>query len=698
MRYLYVFILLLLVSVCLYSTDMQPYLQTPTATSMYVCWWGSSAVESTVQYGTSSALGLSATGNVYAYNSEYRWHFVKLENLQPNTRYYYKCLTGNQVSTVNSFTTTVAPGTTDGHLRLIFLGDTRTNTSDVENLVTAIQAKCLELYGEDWRQKINLICHVGDLVTWAGSLSGFINQFFNPFTPLSSSIPIMIAAGNHEGEDDNFYNEMETTDFAGPEGKKYYSFNLANSKFIFMNSNISGNTQLNWVQSKLVEANEDNDVDFVFGVLHHYGHSELRPSDNTSWVQNSIIPAFGSIPKASMLSYGHAHCFERGTNPINRTRLLLCGGGGAPQDRWGDEAQIDYPEVHVALDYWMYTLVDIDLTTHHYEAKVFSLGNPDVPLNNVLIDSWSQSTEPVLYQARAVSAKAPTGGQIKLVSAPVFPYSNFNLMTSQVQVSSNSSFSTNIIDSSRNWEDIYDNTGEPDYTPIDVNLGIDLKRYMITSSSILEGQTYYWRIRYRSQNADWGDWSSPQQFTYNTFPIEADFVYSDVNNINIPIQFTDTSVGNPTAWAWDFNNDGTPESTVQDPVWTFSTNGTQHVTLKVTINGQLYTTTHDILTGVQNADQESPIIISNFHIFPNPSYGSSNISFILKKSSIVRLAVYNLRGELVKSLSSNVLPIGINNVVWDGMTDRDKKVSSGIYIVLITTETGAVSRKTVLMR
>jgi len=48
------------------------------------------------------------------------------------------------------------------------------------------------------------------------------------------------------------------------------------------------------------------------------------------------------------------------------------------------------------------------------------------------------------------------------------------------------------------------------------------------------------------------------------------------------IQFTDKSTGNVTAWAWDFNNDGSIDSTEQNPSHIYSKNGNYTVTLTIT--------------------------------------------------------------------------------------------------------------------
>lgn len=46
-------------------------------------------------------------------------------------------------------------------------------------------------------------------------------------------------------------------------------------------------------------------------------------------------------------------------------------------------------------------------------------------------------------------------------------------------------------------------------------------------------------------------------------------------------QFTDLSTGSPTAWDWDFQNDGTTDSSIQNPVYTYSRPGSYTVRLAV---------------------------------------------------------------------------------------------------------------------
>lgn len=49
----------------------------------------------------------------------------------------------------------------------------------------------------------------------------------------------------------------------------------------------------------------------------------------------------------------------------------------------------------------------------------------------------------------------------------------------------------------------------------------------------------------------------------------------------LTVQFTDQSTNEPTEWEWDFNNDGTVDSTDQNPTYTYNTAGTYSVKLTV---------------------------------------------------------------------------------------------------------------------
>ncbi|MGK0205806.1 MAG: PKD repeat protein, partial [Planctomycetota bacterium] len=69
-------------------------------------------------------------------------------------------------------------------------------------------------------------------------------------------------------------------------------------------------------------------------------------------------------------------------------------------------------------------------------------------------------------------------------------------------------------------------------------------------------------------------------FLDETFGVLADFTVTPTTGaIPLEVAFTDISVGTPTTWAWDFDNDGTIDSTEQSPSFTYTTPGTYTVKL-----------------------------------------------------------------------------------------------------------------------
>jgi PKD repeat protein len=63
------------------------------------------------------------------------------------------------------------------------------------------------------------------------------------------------------------------------------------------------------------------------------------------------------------------------------------------------------------------------------------------------------------------------------------------------------------------------------------------------------------------------------------------------------VQFTDTSTNSPTAWEWDFEDDGTVDSTDQNPTWTYTVVGSYSVRLTVTnVGGTSSTLVADLIT------------------------------------------------------------------------------------------------------
>ena len=66
-------------------------------------------------------------------------------------------------------------------------------------------------------------------------------------------------------------------------------------------------------------------------------------------------------------------------------------------------------------------------------------------------------------------------------------------------------------------------------------------------------------------------------------------------------------------------------------------------------------------------------------IYPNPFNPSTTIKFILNRDELTQLNIYNLRGELVRSLVNGEMPMGTYELNWDGKNARGESLASGQY-------------------
>ncbi len=69
--------------------------------------------------------------------------------------------------------------------------------------------------------------------------------------------------------------------------------------------------------------------------------------------------------------------------------------------------------------------------------------------------------------------------------------------------------------------------------------------------------------------------------------------------------------------------------------------------------------------------------------FPNPFNQNTTIFYGLPDVTPVKIQIYNLRGELVRTLVNEIQQAGHLRVQWDGLSDQGLTLPSGIYIYRI---------------
>ena len=74
------------------------------------------------------------------------------------------------------------------------------------------------------------------------------------------------------------------------------------------------------------------------------------------------------------------------------------------------------------------------------------------------------------------------------------------------------------------------------------------------------------------------------------------------------------------------------------------------------------------------------------------------IQFNMPESGHVNIDVYNVRGQLIRSLVSDYIEKGVHNIEWNGTDDFGRTVSSGIYFYVMKTNEYQAARSMLLMK
>ncbi|MBI9031289.1 T9SS type A sorting domain-containing protein [bacterium] len=107
----------------------------------------------------------------------------------------------------------------------------------------------------------------------------------------------------------------------------------------------------------------------------------------------------------------------------------------------------------------------------------------------------------------------------------------------------------------------------------------------------------------------------------------------------------------------------------------------------------------ELMISVANNDEDIdslPKVTSK--IYPNPFNPETTISFNIPQPGKVNLSIYNIKGQLVKTLLDEETSAGTHSLVWNGKNERGKSVASGIYFSKIKTEADIQTKKMLLIK
>ncbi|MFU8842666.1 MAG: agmatine deiminase family protein [Bacteroidales bacterium] len=84
--------------------------------------------------------------------------------------------------------------------------------------------------------------------------------------------------------------------------------------------------------------------------------------------------------------------------------------------------------------------------------------------------------------------------------------------------------------------------------------------------------------------------------------------------------------------------------------------------------------------------------------YPNPFKNLTTFELVTSEPAFVSLEIYNVNGQIVRSLISGTLPSGLHQITWDGNDERGNRLENGIYFYRMRSGAKEISDKLILNR
>jgi len=295
-----------------------PYLQSGTPRSVTVRWRTPEPAESRVQFGLAAGM-LNREVLDATFKTE---HIITLDNLAPDTKYYYAVGT-SQTNLANGpdcfFVTAPSAGKPT---RIWVIGDSGTATAQAR----AVYDRYREFTGNRYT---DLWLMLGDNAYGVGTDSEYQHAVFEMYPELLRQTVLWSTMGNHEtySLDPNGvfpYLNIFSLPVAGQAGgapsgtEYYYSFDYGNIHFVCLDSEesprVAGGSMLTWLEEDLAANTKDWLIAFWHSPPYTKGsHDSDSLADSAGHLvdmRENIVPVLESYG-VDLVLCGHSHDYER---------------------------------------------------------------------------------------------------------------------------------------------------------------------------------------------------------------------------------------------------------------------------------------------------------------------------------------------------------------------------------------------------
>ncbi len=96
--------------------------------------------------------------------------------------------------------------------------------------------------------------------------------------------------------------------------------------------------------------------------------------------------------------------------------------------------------------------------------------------------------------------------------------------------------------------------------------------------------------------------------------------------------------------------------------------------------------------------QEENNTITELKAFPNPFQEQINLSFNLSHKEKTTIEIFNIQGQQIHTLLSEMVPAGDHRVLWDGKDQNGQPLPAGVYLVRLRAGKALINQKVVLQK
>ena len=512
------------VTITAQNISIYPYLQNATSNNITIMWECENCNSSIIEWGDSPSLGTIVYPSTDITSSSTLIHSAEINQLSPNTKYYYRVKTETETTSLYTFITE-SNSSDEAAINIIAMSDMQYD-SNFPNKFNQINNAIIDYFNQnyfgDLNESLSMVLIPGDLVSSGNNYYHWKDHFFSQSKELFSSVPFYPVLGNHEENSELYFKYMDLpkNGTLGYEEHWWYKDN-SNVRIIGLNSNhqFRISEQLNWLDSLLDLTINDDRIDFVFAQLHHPHHSELWTPGNTNFTGEiiSLLEEFtATSKKPSIHFYGHTHGYSRGESRDHEHLMINVATAGGAIDYWGDWPQQDYEEYSVSEDEWGYVLVQVNAGENpKFVLKRLSLGDEYNMKYNQIVDSIeirlnnSPPEKPICIYPTSTDSVNVNYSIVFNSSSFIDDFDEHGGSHWQVSLTCDD-FDSLIIDKWIQHQNIYnderiDNTNNLTSQPF---IGFQ------------PNKSYCWRVRYRDKSLKWSDWSDPTTFNTDNTPIK----------------------------------------------------------------------------------------------------------------------------------------------------------------------------------